>query len=536
MKYLENVDLETVSGILTYKELGNVIIKGRLEAFLCDHHSSSSSNSSGGASDAVSSTNPLIACGGGKKFSTAALLSSSAATAKLFVSSGHDLGLSSSSSSSSSNSGKSTTHQIRKRSVSLNEWEKPTDNSRRRRSVSMSDAAIPSKRLHFDLIAALGEIFPDYDYRFTSSHQFVQCTVAETIREVNSYLAELATEGSGNTMETLWTAVDNVVNLASPTCEIYKYLRDKDDNGPLNSRSSLWSFHYFFFNKDGHKMCYFGCKAKSKLQKYLHHRQGDRQRLGSGQHGEGDGDDDDGAVGCASNGGSIQGSDCSSADEDDEDADRLLTFVPSVSSHYLDEVQLAVATTSEAQQLRSSGASSITSAGKNVAAAEAAPATIDVGGTSRCANATANGSTHARGSGAKRRRGNRSGGSGASTEVAAASPIVSGKLSSSTDVDGTLNPNGVTPTLRRIRSNNSVGNASGRKRDAAAALGVAGVLSPPGLDSDASDREDDDGYDSGADEDEEDEDEEDEDDGGYLQGDDEAGSDSEDDELNQSIG
>jgi hypothetical protein len=231
MKFIENLDLENCSGVLSYKELSSVIIRGRVEAFSCDpQHGVASST------DAPTSSDPSS--------QKCAVFTPSFAIGTVPQRHKSD--------------GVSIQAQ-RKRAASMSEY-RVTDVPKRRRSASLSDAPIPSKKIMFDLVSALAEIFPDYDYRFTSSLQFVNVEMSRVVSEVNGYLAEL-TETDPKFLENLWRSVDLIMNMHAASCDVYTYKGDRDDNGPLNDRKSLWSFHFFLFNRDSHRLCYFGCKG-----------------------------------------------------------------------------------------------------------------------------------------------------------------------------------------------------------------------------------------------------------------------------------
>ena len=211
MKFIENVELENICGQLTYCQLGSLILMGKLEAFAYDNRNNNSTSDFGSV---FGSNNDLF-----------------------------DASLS----------------FPRKRSASVGDY-KMIDTAKRRRSASMSDVGVASKKVLNDVVAALGELFPDYDYRFVSSHQFQLVELNIIMQEVNSYLSEL-TESNAKFLEQLWNAIDLVVGLTSTNCEIYSYKCDKGDNGPLGNSKSLWSFHYFIVNKQLQRLCYFGCRA-----------------------------------------------------------------------------------------------------------------------------------------------------------------------------------------------------------------------------------------------------------------------------------
>ena len=212
MKFIENVELENICGQLTYNQLSSSILIGKLEAFAYDNRNNISTSDLGSVFGKAGESNEVEIC-----------------------------------------------NNLRKRSASAGDY-KFVDVAKRRRSASMSDVGIASKKVLSDVVSALSEIFPDYDYRFVSSHQFVLVELNQVMQEVNSYLSEL-TEANPKFLEQLWNAIDLVVGLSSANCELYSYTWDRDDNGPLGASKSLWSFHYFFVNKQLQRLCYFGCRA-----------------------------------------------------------------------------------------------------------------------------------------------------------------------------------------------------------------------------------------------------------------------------------
>lgn len=260
--------------MLSYRELGSVIIKGRIEAFNCDNNSdtlarsqSQSQFESFNTIDSSSALNsPLKA-----QAITTPLKPPPIVKNTVFSSPFKNLQHVPPQRHQSEGASIYMPAQ-RKRSASMVEHRAPNGSSipKRRRSASLSDAPIPSKKVMFDLVDALAEIFPDYDYRFTSSLQFVNVEMSRVVNEVNGYLAELA-ETEPKFMEKLWRSVDLLMNIYSPSCDVYTYKGDRDDNGPLNDRKSLWSFHFFIFNRDSNRLCYFGCKASRYAQWYYHY-------------------------------------------------------------------------------------------------------------------------------------------------------------------------------------------------------------------------------------------------------------------------
>jgi hypothetical protein len=142
----------------------------------------------------------------------------------------------------------------RQRSFSLTScytMRKPT----RRRTSSLGDLSEPSSRvLLMDMISALNEAFPDYDFGDSKKEQFREQELPMALRLINGYFAELSLR-EPNLLEKLWAAIDEIVNLKN--CEIFQY-EPKDDD---EADTYLWCFHYFFFNKELHTLCYFNCSA-----------------------------------------------------------------------------------------------------------------------------------------------------------------------------------------------------------------------------------------------------------------------------------
>ena len=66
-------------------------------------------------------------------------------------------------------------------------------------------------------------------------------------------------------LEQVWQAINDVVPLHSS--EVYSYVPDNDED-PF-SDGSLWSFNFFFFNKDLKRICYFTCVSRSKNRRLL---------------------------------------------------------------------------------------------------------------------------------------------------------------------------------------------------------------------------------------------------------------------------
>lgn len=189
----------------------------------------------------------------------------------------------------------------RQRSFSLGScysMRKPT----RRRTNSLGDLSEPSSRvLLMDMIAALNEAFPDYDFGDSKKEQFKEQELHLAMRLINGYFAELNVR-EPQLLEKLWSAIDDIVNLKN--CEVFQYLPNDDDD----SDNYLWYFHYFFFNKELHTLCYFNCSADRyytlKAVHHIIHRQFFdsilRRKLDSINESD---DDEDGDMDCEMEGG-----------------------------------------------------------------------------------------------------------------------------------------------------------------------------------------------------------------------------------------
>ena len=182
MKYLENIELEQLSCFLTGHEMGNSILKGRIEAFSCKR-----------AGDDKKLSKSLD-----QKFSEDYVASSSIG----------DL----------------------------------TQNS--------------TRKLLIDLVQTMNASFMDHDFSVISPESFRVEVVGDIIQQVNSYLSELTAQRP-QFLNDLWKHINDNINIHD--CEVYSYLPDFSDD-PL-SEGAIWSFNFFFVNKELKRICYFTCIA-----------------------------------------------------------------------------------------------------------------------------------------------------------------------------------------------------------------------------------------------------------------------------------
>ncbi|KAJ1984224.1 RNA polymerase III-inhibiting protein maf1 [Dimargaris verticillata] len=116
-----------------------------------------------------------------------------------------------------------------------------------------------SRRVLFYLIATLNASFPDYDFRFIKPEQFTHEPDAMTV--IKSINSTLFTVGDTSVVQKyrLWEAVDKVVELNN--CAVYSYCPDMDSD-PFAENNSIWSYHYFFFNRQLKRLVYFNCECQ----------------------------------------------------------------------------------------------------------------------------------------------------------------------------------------------------------------------------------------------------------------------------------
>ncbi len=143
------------------------------------------------------------------------------------------------------------------------------------RSLSLCDVGISNNhlaRLCVELKSTLNESFPDYDFSSAKPESFVVDRIDNVIRIVNNYFSDLMKE-EPNFLENLWTAIDSEVKLSH--CEVYSYIPDMEGD-PFSDEGCLWSFNYFFIDRDNKKIAYFTCVASR--------RNGRNGRNGLGTH------------------------------------------------------------------------------------------------------------------------------------------------------------------------------------------------------------------------------------------------------------
>lgn len=62
-------------------------------------------------------------------------------------------------------------------------------------------------------------------------------------------------------LDCLWSSIDEAINLKE--CDVYSYKSDMESD-PFGEKGSVWSFNYFFYNKKLKRILYFSCRGLSK--------------------------------------------------------------------------------------------------------------------------------------------------------------------------------------------------------------------------------------------------------------------------------
>jgi Maf1 regulator len=125
-------------------------------------------------------------------------------------------------------------------------------------AANFFDSNKPSPSLFIDLVQTLNASLIDYDFTDLKPENFVPVKSSEVVREINSQLAELTVE-KPNFLSEMWHNVDTSMGGVS-NCEAFKLSADPFDE----ETASVWSFHFFLYNKELKRICYLQCEATHK--------------------------------------------------------------------------------------------------------------------------------------------------------------------------------------------------------------------------------------------------------------------------------
>ncbi|KAF0688380.1 Aste57867_20000 [Aphanomyces stellatus] len=158
-----------------------------------------------------------------------------------------------------------------------------------------------TRKLLINLISTMNASFPDYDFSDLKPEQFhKEVEMRSVVNSINTQLAEIVEMDNMGFLEKLWESI--VAAIQPADCEVYSYIPDMDGCSDPFSDGTLWSFNYFFYNKDLKKILYFTCMSRSAFHD---------------THGDDDGDDDDEEMDYGAN-------DENEDDEDDDEDDVLM--------------------------------------------------------------------------------------------------------------------------------------------------------------------------------------------------------------------
>jgi hypothetical protein len=173
-----------------------------------------------------------------------------------------------------------TKEASRKRSVSFGNLEVSPKPVKMQRALSFDESIhVPSplgdfqeigtRRLMTDIILTLNASFPDYDFGNVRASHFLKTNAKDAIEACNNRLSELTSRRGESFSREMWNAIDNVITLADT--EVYSYVPPAINEDPLgfltqtllegdeDAGTLLWSFNYFFVNKNLKRILLFSC-------------------------------------------------------------------------------------------------------------------------------------------------------------------------------------------------------------------------------------------------------------------------------------
>ncbi|KAJ2759023.1 RNA polymerase III-inhibiting protein maf1 [Coemansia nantahalensis] len=152
-----------------------------------------------------------------------------------------------------------------------------------------------SRKVLFYLIATLNASFPDYDFRYVDSaaplsmavlrpivltsrirpcsHLRFSCSSLSADQFTKEPNPESCTKSISTTLlnvgcpaklkaSRMWDCIDDAINIDE--CDVYSYTPDAESD-PYEDEGPVWSFNYFFFNKNLKRILFFTCRCISNL-------------------------------------------------------------------------------------------------------------------------------------------------------------------------------------------------------------------------------------------------------------------------------
>lgn len=127
-----------------------------------------------------------------------------------------------------------------------------------RSASSSSQALIPDtnmRRLFINLLLTLNTTFPDYDFSSVRPEEFVEESNYDLVAHSINASLQKAMLIEPTLSSTLWQAMDTI---KPKECFIFSYVPAAES--PL-SESCIWSFNYFFYNKELKRVLFFTCSC-----------------------------------------------------------------------------------------------------------------------------------------------------------------------------------------------------------------------------------------------------------------------------------
>lgn len=237
MKWISDVELETMSSLLHRRQMGNCTLDGRISLF------------SFAPEDLMDSSVPLgEPVDGNLADSGGGIDEASVFAAAEAYGSGSAQGNRPRSLSTDSTNSSSSAHFAR------------TVRKAKSRSGSLSDlGATVGTALLRCCQGAMNVTFPNHDFGVTHADQFIdEGDSSHVIHKINSMLSELSADNEDFLMD-MWRCLDSSMDISK--CDAYSYQPPPNED-PFTP-SKLWSFHYFFLSREKERILYFTCVGQN---------------------------------------------------------------------------------------------------------------------------------------------------------------------------------------------------------------------------------------------------------------------------------
>lgn len=157
-------------------------------------------------------------------------------------------------------------HQAKRPRACSFDSTKSADSAKLLSSSALGDfQEMSTRRLMTDLILTLNASFPDYDFGAVRPKDFKKIPMEDVMRSVNDRLSVLASQKEGF-LGKLWESIDEVITLSDAHVYTFAPPEQCDELSFLtqtlmedDSATPLWSFNYFFVNKQMKRILFFCC-------------------------------------------------------------------------------------------------------------------------------------------------------------------------------------------------------------------------------------------------------------------------------------